>query len=97
MDHCDTIVLCGHVASEFSKYSGVNEEVKLESGTYQFEVYPEFGWGDGLSGVTRKSLWFTEKDLAHFLDYHGFQYKKYDSHVNATGLWILSVVSRKQG
>ena len=95
MDHCDTIVLCGHVASEFSRYPGATEEVTLDSGTYQFEIYPEFGWKDGLSGVTGESLWFKEKDLVHFLDYHGFQYKKYDSHVNETGLWISSVLTKK--
>ena len=96
MDHCDTIVLCGHVASEYSGQPRRTKEVILESGTYQFGIYPEYGWGDELSGVTGHSLWFTEEDLVRFLDYYGFQFKKYDSHINATGLWIHSVVTKKR-
>lgn len=95
MDRCDTIVLCGHVASEFSQQPRKTKEVKLESGKYQFEIYPEYGWNDGLSGVTGYSLWFTEKDLARFLGYYGFQFNKYDSHVNSTGLWIFGVATKK--
>ncbi len=96
LDRSDTIILCGHVASEFSKQPRRTREVKLESGTYQFEIYPEYGWGDGLSGITGQSLWFTEEDLVRFLDFYGFEFKKYDSHINSTGLWISSVVTRKK-
>lgn len=95
MDRCDTIILCGHVASEFSKKPRQTQKVILESGTYQFEIYPEYGWRDELSGVTSNSLWFTEEDLIRFLNYYGFQYKKYGSTVLDPGLWIFSVVTKK--
>ncbi len=95
MEQCDTIVLCGHVASEHSPSGQQKRQVTLASGTYDFEVYPECGWEDGLSGVTSESLWFKEEDLIHFLDYHGFRFKKYSEHVNPLGLWMMSVVTRK--
>lgn len=96
LDRSDIIVLCGHVASEHSNHPRKFKEVKLESGAYQFEIYPELGWDDGLSGVVGHSLWFTEEDLVRFLDFYGFEFKKYDSHINSTGLWISSVVTRKK-
>ncbi|MFQ5449705.1 MAG: class I SAM-dependent methyltransferase [Nitrospinaceae bacterium] len=94
MEHSDTIVLCGHISSDHSPPGRKTRDVTLESGTYTFEVYPEGGWEDGLSGVTGESLWFKEEDLIHFLNYHGFGFKKYSSHVNPQGLWMLSVVTR---
>lgn len=95
MRHSDTIVLCGHISSEHSRPDRQFREVALESGTYSFEIYPEYGWDDGLSGVTRDSLWFKEKDLVHFLDYHGFSFNKYSTHVNHLGEWMMSIVARK--
>jgi hypothetical protein len=95
MQHSDTIVLCGHISSEHSRPDRQFREVALESGTYSFEIYPEFGWDDGLSGVTSDSLWFKEKDLIHFLDYHGFRFNKYSTHVNQLGEWMMSVVTKK--
>lgn len=93
MEHCDTIVLCGHISSEHSTHQRRFQEVSLESGRYRFEIYPECG--DDFSGLTNHSLWFKEDDLIHFLDYYGFTYKKYHSTVNSTGLWIFSVVIKK--
>lgn len=95
MQHSDTIVLCGHISSEHSRPNRQFREVTLESGTYSFEIYPEYGWNDNLSGVTSDSLWFTEKDLVHFLGYHGFRFNKYSSHVNDLGEWMMSVVTKK--
>lgn len=93
LEHCDTLILCGHVSSEHSHGPRGFVEVALTSGTYQFEVYPEIG--DNFSSVTGQSLWFKEEDLIHFLAYHGFHYEKYDSMVNETGLWVFSVVTKK--
>lgn len=95
MQNTDTIVLCGHISSEHSRPNRQFREVALESGTYSFEIYPEYGWDDGLSGVTSESLWFKEKDLIHFLDYHGFHFHKYSTHVNQLGEWMLSIVTKK--
>lgn len=92
MDNCDTILLLGHVSSKHSPQPRQFKQVVLESGTYEFEIYNELG--DNLSGVQSQSLWFKEKDLVHFLDYHGFGYKKYNSWVNTDGLWICSRVNR---
>jgi hypothetical protein len=95
MQHSDTIVLCGHLSSEHSRPNRQFREVTLESGTYSFEIYPEYGWDDGLSGVTSDSLWFKEKDLIHFLDYNGFRFNKYSTHVNPLGEWMMSTVTKK--
>ncbi len=95
MQQSDTIVLCGHISSKHSRPYRNFREVELESGTYSFEIYPECGWNDGLSGVTNDSLWFKEKDLIHFLDYHGFRFHKYSTHVNPLGEWMMSVVTKK--
>jgi len=94
MQHSDTIVLCGHISSEHSCPNRQFREVALESGTYSFEIYPECGWDDGLSGVTNESLWFKEKDLVHFFDYHGFRFHKYSTHVNRLGEWMMSVLTK---
>ena len=48
MQHSDTIVLCGHLSSEHSRPNRQFREITLESGTYSFEIYPEYGWDDGL-------------------------------------------------
>ncbi|MFQ5449706.1 MAG: class I SAM-dependent methyltransferase [Nitrospinaceae bacterium] len=93
MQHSETIVLCGHVASGDSPPGRKTRDVTLESGTYHFEEYPEDG--DGLSGLTPCSLWFAEKDLIRFLNYYGFHYESYGSTViEGTGLWIFSVVTK---
>lgn len=95
MEHCDTILLNGHVASDKRPTGHKTRTVTLESGTYEFEIYPEYGWGDPLSGVISDSLWFKEADLIRFLDYYGFRYEKYSSTLNPTGYWIDSVVTKK--
>lgn len=94
LDHCENIVLCTHVTSEHSPAPRAYREVALESGVYRFEVRREFGWDDGLSGVTSESLWFAEEDLIRFVNYHGFQYERYSMDVNTAGLLIRSVITR---
>jgi len=96
MKHCNTIVLCGHVAAENSGHSTETREVVLEIGPCQFEVRKENGWDDGLSGVSRESLWFKEKDLIRYLDHYGFDYLKYGSMKNSAGQLIYSLARRKR-
>jgi 2-polyprenyl-3-methyl-5-hydroxy-6-metoxy-1,4-benzoquinol methylase len=95
MQHCDTIVLCGHVAAENNNKSTETREVALEIGPCRFEVRKEYGWDDGLSGVGRESLWFREKDLIRYLDHYGFDYFKYGEMENSAGQLIYSLVRKK--
>ncbi len=94
LKHADTVVLCGHISSEFSKNTLGFKSIELESGTYEFEIQPEYGWEDNRSGISENSLWFKEKDLVRFAKYYGFNFKRYDSHVNSTGQWISSVLKK---
>lgn len=94
MEQCNTIILCTHVASKHSPpHHQKKEVISLESGTYQFEVHEEYGWEDHLSGVSKESLWFKEEDLIQFLDFYGFQYKKFITRINQAGLAVGSVVT----
>ncbi len=94
MEKCDTIILSGHVSSEHSKKPQRFQNVELENGTFEFEVFAE--GGDNLSGLTPHSLWFKEEDLISFVNHHGFQYEKYREWVNPHGLWICSQLTRKK-
>ncbi len=94
MDHCDTIIVSGQVASEHSKAPRRFKEVTLDSGTYSFELFSE--GGDNLSGLTGQSLWFHEDDLKHFVNHCGFHYEKYNEWVNPHGLWVCSLLTRKR-
>ncbi len=96
LESCDTIVLNGHVASSHSVHPKGTQTVTLESGTYDFEIQPEFGWKDNLSGLSDHSLWFKKEDLIHFLNHYGFDYKEYHSAVTGPGLWIFSVVTKRK-
>ncbi|PIQ99786.1 MAG: hypothetical protein COV66_09245 [Nitrospinae bacterium CG11_big_fil_rev_8_21_14_0_20_45_15] len=94
LKHADTVVLCGHVSSEFSKNALGFKSMDLESGSYEFEIQPEYGWEDNRSGISGTSLWFKEEDLARFAKFYGFSFKRYNSHVNSTGRWISSVLRK---
>ncbi len=95
MEHCNTIVLCGHVSTQNDSHSMETREVVLEIGPCRFEVRKENGWSDGLSGVGRESLWFSEKDLIRYLGHYGFDYLKYGSMKNSAGQLIYSLVRKK--
>ncbi|QPJ65394.1 MAG: DUF1698 domain-containing protein [Candidatus Nitrohelix vancouverensis] len=94
LKHADTVVVSGHVSSAESTHAMGFQTIELESGSYEFEIQPEFGWEDNRSGVATTSLWFKEEDLIRFAKYYGFNFKKYDSTVNKTGLWISAVLKR---
>lgn len=94
LDKCDTIVLSGHVSSEHSPEPRQFQQVKLDIGTCDFEVFAE--GGDNLSGLTSKSLWFKEEDLIAFVNHHGFKYEKFREWTNPHGLWICSLLTKEK-
>ena len=85
----------GNGPGEFHYPKGISTDRAENIYVAVIEIYPECGWDDGLSGVTRDSLWFKEKDLIHFLDYQGFHFNKYSTHVNDLGEWMMSTVTKK--
>ncbi len=94
MDKCDTIILSTHVSSEHSPQPRRFREVTLDIGPCSFELFHE--GGDNLSGLTGQSLWFQEPDLIRFVHHHGFEYEKYREWTNPHGLWICSLLTRRQ-
>ncbi|MBI3601035.1 MAG: class I SAM-dependent methyltransferase [Nitrospinae bacterium] len=94
MDYCDTIILSTYVSSEYSPKPREFQKITLESGTYDFEIFPEPG--HLIYDLKGYSLWFKEKDLIQFVDYYGFKYERYQSAVqHSTGLWVFSLVTKK--